>query len=165
MKTSREHYELMHKQIEEDLKKNYEEKLQKVIENAIGTLAPHGIYGGGNPWTLSKPDIKREDIPIVSDSTAANCSWVPTNPTIGSTATKSSTTDGNTQKVKIGPKLNPTMSYQIMGPPPPKMASFHGKSEWNPHLVQFNMIASRYNRNNEQRRERLVESLRDKALK
>ena len=41
MKTSREHYELMHKQIEEI------EKLQKVTEIAIGTLAPHGIYGGG----------------------------------------------------------------------------------------------------------------------
>ena len=39
MKTPREHYELMHKQIEEELKKNYEEKLQKVTENAIGTLA------------------------------------------------------------------------------------------------------------------------------
>ena len=57
------------------------------------------------------------------------------------------------------------MSYQTMGLPPPKMATFHGKSEWNPYLVQFNMIASRYNRNNEQRLERLVESLRDKALK
>ena len=52
-----------------------------------------------------------------------------------------------------------------MGPPPPKMASFDGKSEWNPYLVQFNMIASRYNWNNDQRLERLVESLRDKALK
>ena len=41
MKTSREHYELMHKQIEEI------EKLQKVTEIAIGTLASHGIYGGG----------------------------------------------------------------------------------------------------------------------
>ena len=29
MKTSREHYALMHKQIEEDLKKHYNEKLQK----------------------------------------------------------------------------------------------------------------------------------------
>ena len=67
MKTSREHYE----QIEEDLKKNFEGKLQKVTENAIGTLALHGIYGGGNPWTWSKPDIKREDIPVVCDSAEA----------------------------------------------------------------------------------------------
>ena len=71
MKTSREHYELMQKQIEEDLKKIFEGKLQKVTENAIGTLALHGPYGGGNPWTWSKPDIKREDIPVVCDSAVA----------------------------------------------------------------------------------------------
>ena len=90
MKTSREHYELMQKQIEEDLKKNYEDyedKLQKVTENAIGTLAPHGIYGGGYPWTWSKPDIKREDIPVLRDSSAANCGWLPAGPTSGSTVT------------------------------------------------------------------------------
>ena len=52
-----------------------------------------------------------------------------------------------------------------MGTPPPKKATFDGKSEWNPYLVQFNMIASRYNWNNYQRLERLVESLKDKALK
>ena len=60
--------------------------------------------GGGNPLTLSKPDIKREDIPIVSDSVAANCGWLPSGPTSVSPATKSNTADGNTQRVKSVPK-------------------------------------------------------------
>ena len=94
------------------MKKN----LQKVTENAIGTLAPHANYG-----------------------------WFPTGPTSGSTATKSGTSYGNTQKVKSGPKLNPMTSYQTMGPPPTKMATFDGKSEWNQYLVQFNMTANRCN--------------------
>ena len=108
-------------------------------------MAPHGIYGFGNPWTLFKPDIKREDIPLVNDSVAANYGWLPAGPTSGSITNKSSTIDGNTQKVKSRPKLNPTTSYQTIGPPPPKMTSFDGKSEWNIYLVQINMIASRYN--------------------
>ena len=99
-------------------------------------------------------------IPLVSDSAATNCGWFPTGPTSGSTVTKSSTSDGNAQKVNSGPKLNPMTSYQTMGPPPPNMATFDGKSEWNPYLVQFNIIANRYYWNIEQRLERLVESLR-----
>ena len=116
-----------------------------MTENVIGTLAPHGLYmyGGENHWTLSKPDIKREDIPILSDSAAANCGWLPTGLTSGSTAIKSSTTGGNTQKVKSGLKLNPTTSFQTMRPPSPKLATFDEKSECNHYLVQFNMIASR----------------------
>ena len=46
-----------------------------------------------------------------------------------------------------------------MGPPPPKMATFGGKSEWNPYLVQFNMIASRYKWNNEH-----LKSMLDKGI-
>ena len=49
-----------------------------MTENAIETLAAHGIYGGGNPWTMSKPEIKREDISIISDSAAANCGFLLT---------------------------------------------------------------------------------------
>lgn len=43
MKASREHYELMQTQFEENLRKTYEEKLLKINENAVGNLAPHGV--------------------------------------------------------------------------------------------------------------------------
>ena len=50
---------------------------------------------------MSKLDIKREDIPIVSDSatagvTTAGCGWLPSGLTSGNIACKSSTKDGNT---------------------------------------------------------------------
>lgn len=115
-----------------------------MTENVIENLAQHGIYGGGNPWTLSKPDIKREDIPLASDSAAANCSWLSAGPTIGNATTKSSTTDGNTQKIKSGPKLKPIMSLQRMVPSPPKMAIFDGTYKFNPYRVQLNIIENRY---------------------
>lgn len=118
-------------------------------------MAPHGVYGGGNPWMKPKMDVKRENTSLPSDSATANCGWLLSGPTSGNTAAKV-TTDGNSQKVKSGQKPNFMTSYQTMGPPPPKMATFDGKSEWNPLIVQFNMIATRYNWTNDQRLERLV---------
>jgi len=51
------------------------------------------------------------------------------------------------------------------GPPPPKMATFDGKSEWEPYKVQFDRVARRYGWDDGQKLERLIEALRDKALK
>ena len=45
------------------------------------------------------------------------------------------------------------------------MATFDGRTEWCPFKTQFDMIADRYRWSEDQRLERLIESLRDKALK
>jgi hypothetical protein len=51
------------------------------------------------------------------------------------------------------------------GPSPPKMSTFDGKSDWRPFFTQFTHIASRYKWSDEQKLDKLIESLRDKALK
>ncbi|CAC5422297.1 unnamed protein product [Mytilus coruscus] len=56
-------------------------------------------------------------------------------------------------------------SNQRSGPTPPKLAIFDGKSEWKPYFMQFNHIARKYEWSNEQKLDRLIECLRDKALK
>ncbi|XP_063408756.1 kinesin-like protein KIF15 [Mytilus trossulus] len=56
-------------------------------------------------------------------------------------------------------------SNQRSGPESPKLAIFYGKSEWKPYFMQFNHIARKYEWSNEQKLDRLIECLRDKALK
>ena len=51
------------------------------------------------------------------------------------------------------------------GPPPPKMSTYDGKSDWRPYHLQFNHIAKRYKWTDQQKLDKLVELLRDKALK
>ena len=54
---------------------------------------------------------------------------------------------------------------KLEGPLPPKMAIFDGKNGWRPYFVQFSHIANRYKWNNQQRLDKLIECLRDRALK
>ena len=51
------------------------------------------------------------------------------------------------------------------GPPPPKMSTFDEKLDWRPFQLQFSHIANRYGWSEEQRLDKLIELLRDKALK
>ena len=51
------------------------------------------------------------------------------------------------------------------GPLPPKMSIYDGKNDWKPFFTQFSYIASRYNWTEQQRLDKLIECLRDKALK
>ena len=50
-------------------------------------------------------------------------------------------------------------------PAPPKLSTYDGKSEWRPYLIQFNHIAKKYNWSDSEKLDRLIECLRDKALK
>lgn len=50
-------------------------------------------------------------------------------------------------------------------PLPPKMATYDGRSDWRPYFLQFSHIANRYKWTPEQRLDKLIECLRDKALK
>lgn len=51
------------------------------------------------------------------------------------------------------------------GPLPPKMSQFDGRSDWRPYYLQFSHIADRYKWSKQQRLGKLIECLRDKALK
>ena len=56
-------------------------------------------------------------------------------------------------------------SSHMKGPAPPKMSTFDGKSDWRPFYTQFTHIASRYKWTDQQRLDKLIECLRDRALK
>nr|XP_011442825.2 uncharacterized protein LOC105339112 [Crassostrea gigas] len=56
-------------------------------------------------------------------------------------------------------------TLQSKGPSPPKMSTFDGKNDWKPFFTQFNHISSRYKWSEEQKLDKLIECLRDKALK
>ena len=51
------------------------------------------------------------------------------------------------------------------GPSPPKMSTFDGKSDWRPFYTQFTHIAHRYRWNSDTKLDKLIECLRDRALK
>lgn len=51
------------------------------------------------------------------------------------------------------------------GPAPPKMATYDGKRDWRPFELQFERTAGRYSWSDEDKLDKLVESLREKALK
>ena len=56
--------------------------------------------------------------------------------------------------------------YRRKSPPPPKMATFHGKPEddWVAFLVQFNRIASAYDWTEDEKLDKLIECLRGKSV-
>lgn len=51
------------------------------------------------------------------------------------------------------------------GPPPAKMGTYDGKAEWKPFEMQFERVANRYAWEGTELLDRLVEALRDRALK
>lgn len=50
-------------------------------------------------------------------------------------------------------------------PLPPRMALYDGKGDWRPYILQFDYIADRYGWSPAQRLDKVIECLRDKALK
>ncbi|CAC5407105.1 unnamed protein product [Mytilus coruscus] len=51
------------------------------------------------------------------------------------------------------------------GPSPQRLPCYDGKTEWKPYYMQFIHFSNRYRWDSKQRLERLIEYLRDKALK
>ena len=45
------------------------------------------------------------------------------------------------------------------------MPTYDGKNDWRPYCIQFNHIADRHSWKNQQRLDKLIECLRDQALK
>lgn len=116
------------------------------------TFAPGDIFRGrtttssANPWMKFDPDSK-------SGST-----YVPD-------ALKH-TTRSTDEPVSVKAKGEDTSNrHRNDGPVPPNLSVFAEKSEWKPYYMQFNHIANKYNWDKQQRLNRLIECLRDKALK
>jgi len=54
---------------------------------------------------------------------------------------------------------------KMNGPMPPKLGTYDGKNDWRPYFVQFEHIANRYEWSDRDRLDKLIECLRDRALK
>ncbi|CAC5414086.1 unnamed protein product [Mytilus coruscus] len=66
-------------------------------------------------------------------------------------------------KGKYNAKVHKNSDYD--GPTAPKMSTYDGKNDWRPYYLQFSTIANRYKWQSEQKLYKLIECLRDKALK
>ena len=51
------------------------------------------------------------------------------------------------------------------GPPAPKLSNYDGKTDWRPYFIQFSHSADKYKWTPQERLDRLLQCLRDKALK
>ena len=51
------------------------------------------------------------------------------------------------------------------GPPAPTLSTYDGKTDWRPYFIQFSHIADKYKWTPQERLDRLLQCLRDKALK
>ncbi|CAG2215849.1 unnamed protein product [Mytilus edulis] len=85
------------------------------------------------------------------------------------TAVKTEENRSSASTVKSTPKTTlderPISRYRNEGPIAPKLATFDGKSEWKPYYLQFIHIANKYNWDTQQKLDKLIECLREKALK
>ncbi|CAG2221426.1 comEA [Mytilus edulis] len=68
-------------------------------------------------------------------------------------------------KLMIADQDKKSIQYRNEGPIAPKLATFDGKSEWKPYYLQFIHIANKYNWDTQQKLDKLIECLREKALK
>lgn len=50
------------------------------------------------------------------------------------------------------------------GPPAPKLSTYDGKTDWRPYFIQFSHIADKYKWTPQERLDRLLQCLRDKAF-
>lgn len=136
--------------IEDELKQM---KTSKIISEK---LAPDDIFQGRTTTYLQNPWLGSNKSPVVKESsvtTSTSCSTTPNKPNvIKSDETKPTTDNRNFQRYNEGPS-------------PPKLAVFDGKKEWKPYFMQFSHIANKYKWDKQQKLDKLIECLRDKALK
>lgn len=124
----------------------------KTSKKITETLAPRDIFRGRTTTSSANPWMKF-DLDAKSGST-----YVPD----ALKHTTRSTDEPVSEKTKGEYTSN---RHRNDGPVPPKVSVFAGKSEWKPCYMQFNHIANKYNWDKQQRLDRLIECLRDKALK
>ena len=137
--------------------KELEEELEqaKKVKQISEVLAPNSVYDGRKTSSADNPFIKKDSTTSKNETTPAV--------TVNSNK-EATTTVGETKAttVKFGEQ---TYRMQTDGPLPPKLATFDGKSEWKPYFMQFKHIADKYSWSKKQKLDKLIECLRDKALK
>jgi hypothetical protein len=57
------------------------------------------------------------------------------------------------------------MNKDRHSPAPPKLSTYDSETEWKPYILQFNHIAKKYNWTEAKKLDKLIECLRDRALK
>ncbi|CAG2257816.1 unnamed protein product [Mytilus edulis] len=123
------------------LEEDYKTKTFSKLVETTGNLAPDNVY-------------KSKIIPKVDAD---------------KTAVKIAENKSSVSTVKSTPKTTlderPISRYRNEGPIAPKLATFDGKSEWKPYYLQFIHIANKYNWDTQQKLDKLIECLREKALK
>lgn len=173
-----EHYKTMQKNYEKEMNKiaimmaELEKKLSEkkseslVTGDIVDKLAPHGIYGtkdnGHKSLELEKNYTEAVASGGLTRSVSADSGLAKPGPTSSVTQTRTGKSN-STSGANGGLRQSGPFSSHIEGPPPPEMATFDGRSEWCPFKIQFDRIADRYKWSKDQRVERLIESLRDKA--
>ncbi len=73
--------------------------------------------------------------------------------------------DGQYRGYTSGFQPHQTYRGRPDGPPPSKLPAYDGKRDWRPYAIQFDRIATRYQWPNEERIDRFLGALQDKALK
>lgn len=175
-----EHYKTMQKNYEKEMNKmaimmaELERKLSEkkseslVTGDIVDKLAPHGIYGtkdnGHKSLKLEKNYTEAVASGGLTRSVSADSGLAKPGRTSSVTQTRTGKSN-STSGANGGLRQSGPFSSHIEAPPPPEMATFDGRSEWCPIKIQFDRIADRYKWSEDQRLERLIESLRDKALK
>ncbi|CAC5382540.1 unnamed protein product [Mytilus coruscus] len=84
------------------------------------------------------------------------------NPKSNTQATETSKVTDTSNTVQI-PEQNKQPNSS--GPSPQRLPCYDGKTEWKPYYMQFIHFSNRYRWDSKQRLDRLIECLRDKALK
>ncbi|XP_071145025.1 myosin-11-like [Mytilus edulis] len=123
------------------LEEDYKTKTFSKLVETTGNLAPDNVY-------------KSKIIPKVDAD---------------KTAVKIAENKSSVSTVKSTPKTTlderPISRHRNEGPIAPKLATFDGKSEWKLYYLQFIHIANKYNWDTQQKLDKLIECLREKALK
>ena len=144
-------YQRIEAQIKQEIKLN--DKQIKQIDDIRSTtekiekLSPSGIYYKRNDF---QTEIKYKKEPSEVEEKVTSFSTETDSEKYG--------------KVGSNNKRSPHNTYEKI-PLPPKMATYDGKTNWRPYFLQFTHIANRYKWSPEQKLDKLIEWLRDKALK
>jgi len=140
--TMKAEYKNREEQLREEIKKRDDRIKQmeeiRLTSEKIEKLTPSGIYTSRfDPSLDSKANIHPYKDRKLS---------------LSSLASKDCEKNENTEK-------------RTGGPPAPKLSTYDGKTDWRPYFIQFSHIADKYKWKPQERLDRLLQCLRDKAFK
>lgn len=130
-----------------------EEKLQQIIKNQEAEMKQLKTPGTVN--VDDKAALEKVIENIVSNKEKEESKTTSTS-TLGNILGKSN--------LQTKPYMSKGNKWSNDGPLPPKMGTYDGHGDWRPYFVQFNHIANRYKWTTQDRLDKLIECLRDRAL-